>query len=372
MFEPTLLDYARIVARRYRLVVACLVTTTLTALAVSLLLPRIYRAEATIFVREQPSIVGNVLSQVGLQLPGSSGKSTELVLAMLNSRSLAEAVVNEVNFPHPRKVATAAAPGDPIDDERVGILREMVSTREKRGLVTIGVENADAVLATQIANTYVRLLDKFLQKSTTRRRQFIEGQLSEAQRELMSAEEALRRFQEHNGTIAVDVETEETVKALVALEAEEVKVSAGLAETTSMISETGSLPEIAALETQRAGLLARQAEIQRQLQRAKDRMRSVPTQILEAVRLRRDVELQLKRYALLLEQHQLASIAEQQEEAVFQTIDRAAVPTGPAKPRLMLNLALAVVTGLFVGIASALLLESLGPQAVNKQLPSHA
>ncbi|MDI6773000.1 MAG: GNVR domain-containing protein [bacterium] len=358
--EPTLLDFARAIRRRLRLVTVCVALAAAAAATVTLIMPREYRAEALIYVPGQSSALGGFLRQadVSIAIPDLSLRSPDYVVAVLKSRVLAEAVVKDVDLPYPPRPRRAAAQAPGAPDERIGILQKMTTVRERRGLVTIAIDAPDPALAAKAANAYVRLLDRYVQKRSTVKRQFIETQLEEARHELRSAEEAYRRFQNREGVVALDVELQEAVKALGALESEAGKTEAALAENVRMTEESGSLVEIAALQTQHAGLRGRQEELRRLIARMRSRLDAVPAQALQAARLRRNVELLTRRYALLLEQYQLTRIAEQQEETIFQVIDPAVPPDRLARPRPLLNLALGLALGLLAGVAAALVLES--------------
>lgn len=370
----TLLDYARAIRRRLRLILVCMVLGAAAAVTVTLITPRQYRAEALIYVPGQTSALSTVLRNVDLTIavPDLSLRSVDYVIAVLKSRVLAEAVVKDVDLPRPSHRQRAAAQAPRGLDDRVEILQEMTMVREQRGLVTVAIQMQDPAMAAKIANSYVRLLDRYVQKRSTVRRQFIEEQLEQASRELRGAEEAYRRFQEREGVVALDVELQEAVKTLVALEEESAKTGAALAENARMADESGSLAEIAALQTQRAGLLGRRAELQRLVAGMRKRLGAVPARALQAARLRRDVELLTRRYALLLEQHQLSRIAEQQEETIFQIIDPAVPPDRPARPRPRLNLALGLALGLMVGVGGALTLEILNDRPTLGKEPTSA
>lgn len=359
-FEPTVLDYLNAIRRRRGLVLAFTIAGAIVAIIVTLLLPRQYRAEAVIFVRTQTLSGASLVRQIELplQIPELRSGSVEYVVAILKSRVLAEAVVKDVNFPHAQSSGRAAAQTIHGLDERVGIVQRMISVQDRRGIVTLSVDAHQPRLAMNVANAYVRLLDRYVQTQSSERRKFIETQLDDARIALRNAEEAYRRFQNQEGLVALDIELQESVKAMVTLEAELAKTETILAENARMATETGSLPEIAALQTQRAGMIGRQGELKRLIARMKRRMVAVPDQAMHALRLSREVELQTARYRLLQEQYLLARINEQQEESMFQTIDPAILPGAPVRPRPLFNLALGLGFGLFLGLGAPLILET--------------
>ena len=79
----------------------------------------------------------------------------------------------------------------------------------------------------------------------------------------------------------------------------------------------------------------------------------VPEIGLELVRLTRDVKIQETLVTLLTQQLEQARIVEAKDIAVVETLDRGVPAERPSKPRLALNLAVATVMSLLLGVSIA-------------------
>jgi tyrosine-protein kinase Etk/Wzc len=84
-----------------------------------------------------------------------------------------------------------------------------------------------------------------------------------------------------------------------------------------------------------------------------------PTLGLEYVRLKRTALTQEKVYELMTQQYEMAKIDEAKEDITFQIIDPAIPPEKRVKPKRKLNVMLAGVVSLFVGIFLVFFLEYL-------------
>jgi uncharacterized protein involved in exopolysaccharide biosynthesis len=85
----------------------------------------------------------------------------------------------------------------------------------------------------------------------------------------------------------------------------------------------------------------------------------VPELGVELARLTRDLKVQETVYTLLTQQLEQAKIAQSRDTPTVQVLDRAVQADRKYKPKIKLNMAIAGVTSLFVGIILAFLLEYL-------------
>jgi tyrosine-protein kinase Etk/Wzc len=89
-------------------------------------------------------------------------------------------------------------------------------TLSKDGVISVKVQETDPQLAAAIANFYVAHLDQMITRFATteasKQRAFIADRLTETERELRGAEEALRQFQETNKVIALQERAREAVE----------------------------------------------------------------------------------------------------------------------------------------------------------------
>ncbi|UCG63668.1 MAG: hypothetical protein JSW12_13435, partial [Deltaproteobacteria bacterium] len=84
-----------------------------------------------------------------------------------------------------------------------------------------------------------------------------------------------------------------------------------------------------------------------------------PTIGLEYVRLKRKALTEEKVFELMTQQYEIAKIDEAKEDITFQVIDRAIPPEKRVKPKRKLNVMLAGIVSLFVGVFLVFFLEYL-------------
>ena len=181
-------------------------------------------------------------------------------------------------------------------------------SQTKEGVIEIKVEDTDPKMAADFANFYIEQLDRLVSNLGTsaagRQARFIADQLARTDKDLKTAEEALRQFQERN----------------------------------------------------RAVLLGDMANSMR-LPAAR-----VPQVGLELARLTRYLKLQESVYTLLTQQLEQAKIAEAQDIPVVQVLDRAVPALQKSKPNIRTNMALAGAISLFLVIILAFFVEYIQRQ----------
>jgi len=88
-------------------------------------------------------------------------------------------------------------------------------------------------------------------------------------------------------------------------------------------------------------------------------MITVPTLALEYGRLMRELKVQETLYTLLTSQYEQAKLAEARDTPTVQVLDPAVPAEKKSKPRIRLNVMIAGILALFVGIFLAFFLEYL-------------
>jgi uncharacterized protein involved in exopolysaccharide biosynthesis len=323
-------------------------------------LPKIYSAAARIVVPQKgssaggafipslgkgDSLAGLVAGSLGLQVAGT----TDLFIAYLDSRTMAEAVV--AHFDIQRRYNA------PELQRAVGIvmsMREFIP--RKTGTIDIRVESPDPRFAADMANFYADNLDRmnqtFSNTEAGRHRRFIETRLVETQKALREAEERFRQFEERNKTLVGGGAFEGSSEGLK----RSLDTFAGL--QNSLIEEEMRLASMRMYATDENPEVMLQKlrieKIQRRLEEAQygnsgnpngrkkkagspDRSFSLPvaelpSTVLEGIRLRRDLKLQEAMYSLLTSQLEQAKIAEARDLPTLQILDRAVPPLRPVKP----------------------------------------
>ena len=368
--EINLLDYWRVIRKRWKAISLIFIIAVVSAGIVSLLMAPIYRATTTLMpVESSGSQVSAALRNltslpfVGGMVPSVGGASADKLVAVLESRTVAEDVIRSLDLIKLLFKEDRDEPPTLQDAVRLLINELTEVTNDKKGLISVSVEHEDPKLAADIANHYTAALQDFLKEnalSTAKRnRIFIENQLEKVKEELRQAEEALKGFQTNKKIVAMDAQTEAAIKALADLRAQITarEVQLGVMKQFS----TASNPDVIRLEDE-------VRELKKQLNSLESKgpnpetdalpsLSEAPTIGLEYVRLKRKALTQEKIFELMTQQYEIAKIDEAKEDISFQIIDRAIPPEKRVKPKRKLNVMLAGIVSLFAGIFLVFFLE---------------
>lgn len=194
-----------------------------------------------------------------------------------------------------------------------------------------------------------------------RNRIFIEDQLRKVKKELRAAEEALKGFQTNKKIVAMDAQTEVSIRALAGLKAQITakEVELGVIKQFATLSNPDVLrikDELRELKKQLAMLESKGSNPEAD---AIPSLSEAPGLGLQYIRFKRDAVTHQKVYELLTQQYEMAKIDEAKEDIAFQVIDKAIPPEKKIKPKRRLNAMLAAVVSLFAGIFLVFFLEYL-------------
>ncbi|MEW5767824.1 MAG: GNVR domain-containing protein [bacterium] len=348
--EVNILDYWRVIKNHRRLIIGGTFLVGLVAAVVSLLLPRIYLAEASILPPAKENRAGllSALSALPigsqmLPLMGQSGIGG-YYLPILRSQTVAVQIIKELGLMDKYEAENM--------EEAVKHLEKASRiTQDKEGLIRIAVQAKSALLAARIANTYIKALQDYIDQNTIfearQNRIFIEGQLTETEKELHQAEDALKAFQEGKGTVSISEEVTEAIKAAAELKARMAALEVQVGVMSSYTSPDHPDVVKKRLEIQELskqyGLLEHGGQ-----DRSGVPLANVPAVGLEFARLKREVIVQETLFKLLSEEYERAKISEAKEAPQVQILDSAVPPEKKYKPKVVLNIFIALITGLFL------------------------
>jgi len=338
---------------------------TVGTLVVSLLLPKIYESTATLLPQlESNNGVGlgalfasgaasSAAQSLGISLPGSPATPTDVFTAMLKSRIMADDIIRQFNLMEHYETKT-------MHDARGSLegATRIVVTKEK--VIKVAVEDKDPQLASDIANFYVANLDRLNQTLSVSKarenRKFIEQRVAETQTTLVKVEDALKEFQTQNRTVAIEAQSKAMIEATAMIQAQIMAQEVQLQVMGSYLSSNN--PEIARVQSS-INELRKQLQIMETGKSGKERLpgdrlrpaiTSVPTLALEYGRLARDLKVQETLYALLISQYEQAKLTEARDTPTVQVLDPAIPAERKSRPKILLNVLIAGILSLFVGI----------------------
>ena len=369
-------DYARVVWRQHRLVLAALVLALLVAFAMTIVTPKRYEAVATLITpRENASAsllsglaaASGILQQAPATLPSSMMPNRDLILGVLKSRSVAQAVSERFGLAARYRVRYA--------EDAVRRVRDATTvTTSREGVVSVTVEDTDPKLAADMANFYVEEVDRRVAQYSIgeagRQRVFLSQQLARTKVDLDEAEQSLRRFQEQNRAIVLQEQTRGAIEAAARLKGEILAAEVQLQVMRSFATDAN--PEMMALR-RRIDEMNRQfgqmnygagvATDPSDRRRARDftvPFAKVPELGLELARLMREVKIQETLVGLLTQHVEQARLTEAKDLPIAQVLDRAVPAERHSRPRLSINLAIGSMIGFAAGCLLAFIREARG------------
>lgn len=367
--QLTLTDYLVVLTRQRWLIILNFVVVALLAFIISSLLPRWYRATATILPPRQDSgLLG--LSSLAANLPFAGLdllKGSEEVMtykAILESRSVMEAVANKFDLKSWYKSRNM--------EHTIRTLRQNVGVGiTEEGTLTVSVLDRQPDRAAAMANAFIFYLDSLNTKLNIQKarndRLFIEKRFDQNKSDLARAEMELKQFQEKYGAVALPEQTEAAIKGAAELQASiyATEVELGVKnqyltpDHADIVWTKNKLAELKKkLDEMKFGSL-RAKEAKNRNQELFIPFTEIPGIGLEYARLFREVEVQNKLFGFLIQQYEQAKIMEAKNIPTVQVLDQAVPPVRKAKPKRLIIMLGAGLASLFLSLAFVLSVEHI-------------
>ncbi len=372
--EIDLLDYAQVLVKRRRMIARNALYAALLMAVISLILPKTYTATATLLPpdKSEDSGLRALLSQGPasfLNLPGLPASSSEVLVEILQSRSVAEGVLaRPYRVDEDSEARTLYQIWD-LDSRQEALEKLSERTRifaSEQGLIHISVEMRNPRLAAQVANAYTAELDRVNQEKSVSRaknsRLYIEAQLKITRQRLQQASEALAAFQAQYKAVDLQEQTK------VAIE------KAGEIKGTILAKEVELQVLLQTLKPDNPVVLRLQKELE-ELRKQFDHLQfgnavpfeqqrdyfipfsEVPEVGLKLAELMREVKVQETVWQLLNQQYYSAKIQEARDTPTVQVLDEAVVPEKRTRPKRTLLVLVAFVLALTASTFWAFVLE---------------
>lgn len=359
--EINLLDYFRVVNKYKRLIIILCVGSVLITMIVSLLMPKIYESTASILSPQETSTGISLSANPGLQeamsIFGMGQKSSaDILVAILNSRRMTDTVIKKFNLLQVYKT-------DLIEDARKRLKSlTNISISKKNELISITVQDTSPDRAANIANFYATNLDLMTRKLALSRakqaRLFIEKRLTQTEESLKKAEEKLMAFKTQHKLVAISEQARTSIDAAAQLESEITALGVQLKVLESYA--TAAHPEVAKTKL-KIKELKRKLDKMEYDKGTKDELHipfsKTPKLDLELTRLIRELKVQEAVFELLTQQYEQAKISEAKDTPTVQILDNAIPSNKKCKPKIKLNMTIAGILSLFIGIFLSFFLE---------------
>ncbi len=311
--------FLTVVRSRLRLYSTIVAVATVLAAGISLILPAWYRAKSTLLPPDETGdssfgILSGMLQSSALSTLGLNTTTTpsDVFAEILQSRRLSEAAISSFGY---EKLYKRKGMDRTIKEFQ----RHLGVKVNAAGVLTVSFEDRQARRAADVTNFLVAELDRFnvdtYKTRGKRLRIFLEGRVSDVQRQLVVAEEKL-----------------------VAYERQHRVLSSGESEKLSGVTDI--LVQKFNLETQRAYVSSYSSpgntellNIERQLKALNSEIGKLPEVKLEGARLTLDVEVQRKLLVLMTSQYEDARMQETRDTPTVTVLDVASAPQLRDRPK---------------------------------------
>jgi len=366
--EINLMELFRVVWKRKWIVMAVTGVFLIGGIVAALVWPKTYEATATVFPVSSSSSSGlsdyaGLASLAGITLPSGGGSSSpgKTVNALLSSRLLIERLVKDLNLLEKIPGDPRKTPEEQSRDLVDGLRRGLKSKEEaKTGVVSVTIEMNDPVLAQQITNQVLTILDELLvEKSFTtnsKKREQLERQIQAQGMKLTDYQQQMATFQKQTTMLNPTAQAGKAVDAYTGMI--QTKMGLELQLATAQASYSSDNPRITLLQTQLKNLEAQIDTVKNQVGGDLPSLKLAPENLIRYQNLARDLEIATKIYAGLLASLEQSKLESDKDQVYIEVLDRALLPIN-GKPARSLIVMVALVLGFLGSILSILALHGI-------------
>jgi len=357
--EINLLELLHVLFKRKMLIIQICSVAIVASVSYSLNLPNIYSATAKVLVpqKEGPgglsALIGQAGGLAGLA-SGGLGGGGDLYVAILKSRSVADAVIKRMDLGKVYETANLEATRDSLS-------HAVKVQAGKDGIISITTTDKNAVRSAQLANTFVEELGKAtvrlnLTKAGTERL-FLEKRLEVVKKDLKAAEDDLKSFALNNKVVHIESQAQASITGISRLKAELASKEVQLSVLRG--SRTEQSPEVKAAEIAIRRLKTEMGRLTGENGGAEGipSVGSVPGVGLEYSRKMRQLKIQESVFEQLTKQYEMAKLSEAKDSSSLQILDDAVVPVNKSKPSRSQIVIMATIASFFASVFLAFILE---------------
>jgi tyrosine-protein kinase Etk/Wzc len=219
---------------------------------------------------------------------------------------------------------------------------------KKTGILTVAMDGKDpkkiSGILDAVAQTYVRQNVERKSAEAAKQLEFLQEQLPVVKKDVDTTEAAFKSYQLKKGSVDLSAETQAMLDRAVDIEKSLSELELNRAELKQRF--TSNHPILLSLKEKQDKLRAEKAAIE-------SKMRGLPEQELESVRLTRDAKVASELYFLILNKAQELKVVKSGTIGNVRILDTALKPYEPVSPKKGPVLALSLLLGLAGGIGAA-------------------
>ena len=367
--ELSLLDIFGILWRRKGLIFLLTFIFGAVATAYAFLTPFIYRAECRVVPPGGSG--GGIASQLGglagfIGLPSASS-SGQRMIGILKGDTVVDAIIDKFNLMEEMSQDIRLR-------ARAAVLENLEAEEDaKSGILSIAYLHQDPQEAADIANAFVEQLQSKIRDlsfaDAQEKRQFFENQLMLAQQQLSEAENAMMRYQQNSGVLALGSQTASLLGSISSLRNQIAAKNVEISSLSSYARKDN--PRLKLAQSQLDAMtkeLHRLEEEQKRTERRQGRVMSgdilsslgnVPELSVEYMRYQRDLQFANVKYETMLRQYENAKLSEASDLSTLQIVDPATPPDYKFKPRRARIMIIGTMAGFCWGVLWAFLSDHI-------------
>lgn len=366
--KKSLTDHLTVILKWKKFIIISLVICLLIGTAVAFLIPKQYKATASIMIPSDnmglgglAGLIGNKSSvaSLGTKLFGVSNSSEDFLLGILNSRTALEKVVKIFNL---KKYYDTKN----IDETLKAFRGDLTFESNEYGFIEISFINKNPQTSANIANYFVTILDslniKFNIEQAKNNRIFIEKRYFKNLDDLRFAEDSLYNFQRKYGIVAVPEQFEVSVKA-----AAEIESKLAQAELTAYLIRSNfgeNSPQYRIVEEESKILREKVYQLKKdtgisQKSNILFPFKNMPDISMKYLRYKREIEIQQAILEVVLPLYEQAKVEEQKSIPTVISVDKAVPPTLKDSPKRVFIIILFLLLGCLVSIPFVFIGEKL-------------
>jgi polysaccharide biosynthesis transport protein len=415
-------QFILILRARKLLLISIFMATVLTAVVVSLMLPKQYTATSAVLldVKSPDPISGMVLQ--GMMTPTYMATQVDIIKsAVVAQRALRELKLHETPSLREQWLKESSGAGE-FEDWLINVLQRqlVISPSRESNVITVSYTAADPAFAAAMANAftaaYVKTSVDLRAAPAKQFSELFDQQADRLREKLDAAQSKLSEYQKQKGIIATDERIDVENQRLQELTAQLVAVQSMSADTSSRQAQAGEYsPEVIAngvigslkadlarQESRQKELSARLGIAHPQVQEAEAAIKELRVKIDQEIRkvgsslvvnnrisqmresqiraavekqrnlilqmkgqrdevsgMLRDMEAAQRAYDSVMARLNQTTLESQTNQTNVALLKRATPPADPSSPKTLLNTLLAIFVGLLLAVGSALLVETL-------------
>ena len=352
------------IKKRKKVIIGLFLSMVSITVVISLIMTPIYRSTTTVLPISSSSnplgSLAGLAAMAGVSVGG--GESSQKVMAVLNSRTIKENVIKDLNL-----LPLLLEDKDVEDRNPMNVALEefedmvSISDDKKTGVISVSVDYKDPKMAQKIADQYIKELEVLLnEKALTvakMNRIFIEKQLKEEEKKLKEYQKKLAEFQKKTKMIEPTEQVKRSMSLYASLVSQKISLEVQIRKLESTLSPNN--PKIRILKEQLIAIDKQLKDLEKKSDSAFPSLEKAPEKIAQYTDLLRKLKTSEAIYETLTKMYEQAKLEEAKDNLYVQVIDPPNLPDKKVKPKRALMVAVSGVSSIFLGIFLAFFLEWL-------------